>query len=68
MHAEEREAAALQPEILTKKPNPSSLITASWKRVTHTHKHTLREGERERERERERGVMVLSVARDLERR
>jgi hypothetical protein len=43
MHAEEREAAALQPEILTKKPNPSSLITASWKRVTG--------GERERERE-----------------
>jgi hypothetical protein len=66
MHVEEREAAALQPEILTKKPNPSSLITAIWKRVTYT--QTYAQGERERERERERGVMVLSVARDLERR
>ncbi len=64
MHVEEREAAALQPEILTKKPNPSSLITAIWKRVTYT--QTYAQGERERERER--GVMVLSVARDLERR
>jgi hypothetical protein len=44
MHAEEREAAALQTEILTRKPNPSSLIAA---RVTHTHKHMHRGRERE---------------------
>jgi len=62
MHVEEREAAALQPEILTKKPNPSSLITAIWKRVTYT--QTYAQGERERERERSHGLICCKRSRE----
>jgi hypothetical protein len=45
-----------------------SLLQVGKESHTHTNICTGGESERERERERERGVMVLSVARDLERR
>jgi len=63
MHVEEREAAALQPEILTK--NQTRLLSLlQFGKESHTHKHTHRERERERERERSHGLICCKRSRE----